>query len=781
MNSKTIISMIFLLMAFLSPFSQAETYQDAQQADCYYATSDMVGKCAGHESKRDFAFSSIAKMITPQSIMVAGLVLAPYLGDNDTLSIVADKSKEGVAIQGVMKDAVGIFGIVSIFVCGLNILARLFKNAANAEYGLKENKFLVFLTLGAVLFLVGNGWIIHLVLAALIVNFVLLKSTVMFFMPFYINASIKDESAYVTRGIVQAESIYKMEIINAIQMASNDLALRRQLLVKHNLVKDVQSGKFRFVETDFSRCLENQAPASKYDGSSLKVGEITKTAQCLTKLQVNVYSAGSINSSGQLDVIKDANLKIFDMAYKEARKMQMFMCSTGLDKADNRMKYADSELLLNDCLDMNEDGTVADKDSFVHEFRDTVSIEELHNGRDQMLNVVRATVDPVVQVLLQGITPEKFTSDIFASFIGLMNLNNYQKKMTNAIDVQYSIFKISVNQNFNASDSAEALNENDKNQMNQEMIDTMKVQKLFEINRSIYEVYFSQTENKLGALALDGIQALLNKLTARYYENLGFQFKSCFNTDSNCVSPVLNVPASLWSNASEYTQVSLVVYYGSEIIRNGILTFNKNERYMTNLLSYISTASMFMYAFFMANQILIGLLPLLLLLGEIGVVVASALEIIVTMSVRLVKSIFINRNEQEAFDVLKNIMLQLVWICFSGTIVATLFFVGMTLVSVVIVIVNEFVVYLSSIFFSGGTGFMFDVMRLFVMLFLHCTITIMMFIVLYSGIKSISAAFKDMLVAKDLFTDKAMGEQANTQVNSMSEKFKGVLPLQRTR
>lgn len=353
--------------------------------------------------------------------------------------------------------------------------------------------------------------------------------------------------------------------------------------------------------------------------------------------------------------------------------------------------------------------------------------------------------------------------------------------MTNAIDAQYSIFKISVNQNFNASDSAEALNENDKNQMNQEVIDTMKVQKLFDINKSIYEVYFSQTENKLGALALDGIQALLNKLTARYYENLGFQFKSCFNTDSNCVSPVLNVPASLWSNASEYTQVSLVVYYGSEIIRNGILTFNKNERYMTNLLSYISTASMFMYAFFMANQILIGLLPLLLLLGEIGVVVASALEIIVTMSVRLVKSIFINRNEQEAFDVLKNIMLQLVWICFSGTIVATLFFVGMTLVSVVIVIVNEFVVYLSSIFFSGGTGFMFDVMRLFVMLFLHCTITIMMFIVLYSGIKSISSAFKDMLVAKDLFTDKAMGEKANTQVNSMSEKFKGVLPLQRTR
>lgn len=152
MNSKKIISLIFLLMAFLSPLSQAETYQDAQQADCYYATSDMVGKCAGHESKRDFAFSSIAKMITPQSVMVAGLVLAPYLGDNDTLSIVADKSKEGVAIQGVMKDAVGIFGIVSIFVCGLNILARLFKNAANAEYGLKENKFLVFLTLGAVLY-----------------------------------------------------------------------------------------------------------------------------------------------------------------------------------------------------------------------------------------------------------------------------------------------------------------------------------------------------------------------------------------------------------------------------------------------------------------------------------------------------------------------------------------------------------------------------------------------------------------------------------------------------
>lgn len=215
MNSNKIIYLIFLLMTFLSPLSQAETYQDAQQADCYYATSDMVGKCAGHESKRDFAFSSIAKMITPQSVMVAGLVLAPYLGDNDTLSIVADKSKEGVAIQGVMKNAVGIFGIVSIFVCGLNILARLFRNAANAEYGLKENKFLVFLTLGAVLFLVGNGWIIHLVLAALIVNFVLLKSTVMFFMPFYINASIKDESAYVTRGVVQAESIYKMEIINA--------------------------------------------------------------------------------------------------------------------------------------------------------------------------------------------------------------------------------------------------------------------------------------------------------------------------------------------------------------------------------------------------------------------------------------------------------------------------------------------------------------------------------------------------------------------------------------
>lgn len=56
-------------MAFLSPLSQAETYQDAQQADCYYATSDMVGKCAGHESKRDFAFSSIAKMITPQSVI----------------------------------------------------------------------------------------------------------------------------------------------------------------------------------------------------------------------------------------------------------------------------------------------------------------------------------------------------------------------------------------------------------------------------------------------------------------------------------------------------------------------------------------------------------------------------------------------------------------------------------------------------------------------------------------------------------------------------------------
>ncbi|PYD84281.1 hypothetical protein DNF23_55410, partial [Pseudomonas syringae pv. pisi] len=195
------------------------------------------------------------------------------------------------------------------------------------------------------------------------------------------------------------------------------------------------------------------------------------------------------------------------------------------------------------------------------------------------------------------------------------------------------------------------------------------VQKLFDINKSIYEVYFFQKENKLSALALDGIQTLLNKLTARYYENLGFQFKSCFNTDSNCVSPVLNVPASLWSNASEYTQVALVVYYGSEIIRNGILTFNKNERYMSSLLSYISTASMFMYGFFMANQILIGLLPLLLLFGEIGVVVASALEIIVTMSVRLVKSIFINGNEQEAFDVLKNIMLQLVWICFSGTIV----------------------------------------------------------------------------------------------------------------
>ena len=132
-----------------------------------------------------------------------------------------------------------------------------------------------------------------------------------------------------------------------------------------------------------------------------------------------------------------------------------------------------------------------------------------------MLNVVRATVDPVVQVLLQGITPEKFTSDIFASFIGLMNLNNYQKKMTNAIDAQYSIFKISVNQNFNASDSAEALNENDKNQMNQEMIDTMKVQKLFDINKSIYcLLYTSDAADDMQCVDLGGRRIIKKKKRA---------------------------------------------------------------------------------------------------------------------------------------------------------------------------------------------------------------------------------------------------------------------------
>lgn len=777
MNLTKIISMTLLLLALCSPSVQADAFQDAQQADCYYATSDIVGKCAGHESKRDFAFSSITKIVTPQSVMVAGLVLAPYLGDSDILSIVADTSKEAIAIQGLIKDAVGIFGIVSIFACGLNVLWRLFKNAGDAEYGLRENKFLAFFNIGTVLILVGNGWIVHLVIGALIVNFVLLKVTIMYFMPIFIDASIKDESAFTTKGVLQAESFYRMEVINAIQMASNDLSLRRKLLVKHNLVKDVQAGKFRFLETDFSRCLENPAPAS----SDQKFGEIEKTKKCLKLLQVNVYSAGSINTSGQLDIIKNANVKIFDMAYIEARKMQMYMCSTGLDKADNRLKYADSELLLNDCLDMNGDGSVAGKDSFVHEFRDSVSIEELHNGRDQMLTFIRETVDPVVKILLQGITSDRITSDIFGSFIGLMNLNNYQKKMADAIDGQYSIFRISVNQNFNASASSEALDENDKNQMSKELIDDLKVQKLFDIKKSIYEVYFSQLENKGSALALDGIQAFLNKMTARYYENLGFQFKSCFNTDSNCFAPVLNVPASLWSNASEYTQMSLMIYYTSEIVRNGILTFNKNERYMTSMLSYISTASMFMYMFFIANQILIGLLPLLLLFGELGVVFASLLEIIVLMSVRLVRAVFITTNEEQGFDVIKNILLQLVWLCFHGTIVATLFFVGIVLVSVVIVIVNEFVYHLASILFSGGTGFLFDVMRVLVMIFLHVSITLMMFFVLYRGVKSISAAFKEMLVSTDLFADKQMGEQANSQLNSTNQKFRGVLSLQRTK
>ena len=100
MNFTRIRYVLLLLFTFCLSQAQANTLEEAQQADCYYATSDMVGKCAGHAAKNDFAFSAAAKMLTPQSVMIARLILSPYYDD---LSIVADKSKDGEAIQAIVK------------------------------------------------------------------------------------------------------------------------------------------------------------------------------------------------------------------------------------------------------------------------------------------------------------------------------------------------------------------------------------------------------------------------------------------------------------------------------------------------------------------------------------------------------------------------------------------------------------------------------------------------------------------------------------------------------
>lgn len=775
MNFKRIRYVLLLLFTFCLSQAQANTLEEAQQADCYYATSDMVGKCAGHAAKNDFAFSAAAKMLTPQSVMIARLILSSYYDD---LSIVADKSKEGEAIQAIVKGAVDVIGIFAFLMVGLAVLYNIYKNASDASVVANQNKALLIFCWIAAIILVGYGWIIHTILAAAIVCFVLTIQAGIFLFGILFDSSVKDESAFTTRGNIAAELYYNNVILNAIQMSAEDISLRRKLLVKHNLIKDVNTGRFKFVETAFSRCLEQPAPQTVYDGEALLVGEIVKTKQCMKEgLQINVYSPGIIKSS-QSEIVKMANIRLFDGAYEEARKNLIYMCNTGLDKGENRQTYADSELLLNDCLDIKVDGSVADKDTFVHEYRESVTADQLRENRDQLVGIVKDTVDTVVRELLDKTEKEKIRSDLFSMFISLMHVNSFQKKIHDAVDAEYKGFVVTVDQKLNAADSSAALNENDAGNSRSNLLSDSENVKLFNIKKSIYDVYLTGGNNDLSGLTLGAIQKLLNMMTAKYYENIGFQFKSCFKTGANCYSPVLNAPAALFSNSAEYTQMSLSIYYGAEVLRNGILTFNKNERYLTNTLSGISKISMFMYLFFMGSQILFGILPIIYLMGELGTLFAGIVGITIILCVRILKAIMPGKSEDHAFDVFKNILLQHAWICLHGPMTIVLFVVGIVLISNILVIVNEVVYHLSSIFMAGGTGLIFDVIRMLVMLFLHHIISIVMFVVFLRQVKSINVSFKELLVAKDIVEDKRMGEKGFEKVKGANEKFTGSLKLQ---
>lgn len=136
------------------------------------------------------------------------------------------------------------------------------------------------------------------------------------------------------------------------------------------------------------------------------------------------------------------------------------------------------------------------------------------------------------------------------------------------------------------------------------------------------------------------------------------------------------------------------------------------------------------------------------------------------------------KSEDHAFDVFKNILLQHAWICLHGPMTIVLFVVGIVLISNILVIVNEVVYHLSSIFMSGGTGLIFDVIRMLVMLFLHHIISIVMFVVFLRQVKSINVSFKELLVAKDIVEDKRMGEKGFEKVKGANEKFTGSLKLQ---
>lgn len=582
------ILLLFLLLAFAG---SANAYDMSSGVDCSHITSEKeLAACPEVGNSGNFLFKPMLEMFGGGAVCsMSNTGLNVLLGHSDTDRISCDvqepTSSTGKLVRHVPAVISTLFMIVMMFNFN-HILAQL---ARTGKVQGGNHGFYIF---NLIFVLIGQGFNgkFYLTCAAMFVGMYLATATALNITPVFINASVNDESATYSRGMRRVATLTPALYASMVKAHMNDMTTRNALYT-HYATKTDDSGKVIQTDTiviadaqkrervynNFAACLSQSAGLPYFEGQLLKDGEFAKSARCAKESGTGIknFQPASFYYMGDNEHAKQALITADLAARKTAEMLIQNVCSTSLNRNDNRARFQKEALVYQQCVDLNADGVPRIIDGEVQLIDSTVSsadiVQKITKDVEELTNSFKPLLEDLqIKAKIEADSTSGYSADI-TSLLYLITRAHSRVNITKQVQAEFEKMHFSQNGSMSLNPMAAASIGISTEDL-QDTVDAMGkkvtgdngVQKLVNFDAA----YANQISQKLNANISVKLATniIANFMSFDFFEATGFTSDDCLSGNKNCVVAALNQGAAQHAAGIQAIEDLTYVFTGLKFI-----------------------------------------------------------------------------------------------------------------------------------------------------------------------------------------------------------------------
>lgn len=560
--------------------------------DCNHITTEkQQAECSFNGQSKNFIMEPMERMWMHGPVGWMSNLLANVLffkSDNvDRFQVQEYKQSSLTDLTDKIPQTISIiFVIVSLFNF-IKIINTLRKTGGGDE---RNNGFLI---LNLVFAFLGQGLNgkYYMLCAIMFVGMYGATFTAMQIAPIFIDASVHDEAAVKSRGMRKVNVFVPPFYSSMIKAHLDDLTVRKPMFFHYSTEQDLNTGKFKIVDSvtvtdkdnraytykNFATCLAKSVGEPYFKGQLLVDPEQKKTAECAKATGIKDFETASFYYSGEREEIKNIILDADKSAREVAQMVVELTCSSNLNKHDNRVKYSDNGLVYQQCLDLSAKGVPRIADGVVTLVDSSVTsaalVDRITRDAERFADAFSPVVDDMIAVQKATVDSKVGYSSDITSLLYVIT-RAYSKGDVNS-ELQNEFDKMHFAQNGGSSLSPASaamigLDADDLSSASQSIKDETRgqpraVQKLVDFDRTYQNLVAQKLSATMSLKQTTGIVA--NFLTNDFFEVTGYTSDDCMSNKRTCIVAALNQAAAQHAAAMQAIKDSTYVYTGFSMVR----------------------------------------------------------------------------------------------------------------------------------------------------------------------------------------------------------------------